>query len=59
MSDTAPEAIQLGIEEPQFHPGISKLGVGWPVVVLILGGVLNAAWVGFLAWALARVVGLL
>ena len=59
MSDTAPEAIRFGIKETQIYPRISKPRLDWPIAVLILGGILNAAWVAFLVWAFARVVGLL
>ena len=58
MSDTAPEVIQFGIKETQFHPGISTPSFVWPIAVLVFGGILTVAWVGFLGWGFGRLLGL-
>ena len=57
MSDAAPELIHFGIKEAQLLGGNSS-NFGWPIVFLVLGGILNVVWVGFLAWLFVRLMGL-
>jgi hypothetical protein len=59
MTETAAELNLFEIKEERLRADRRDLASLWPIAVLVLGGLVNAAWIVFLGWAFARVVGLL